>query len=221
MNFEQARFNMVEQQIRPWDVLDQHVLDLLMSLKREQFVPKAHTSLAFSDTEIALTTGGRVSGECMLAPRVEARILQELTVTKTDRILEIGAGSGYMAALLARMGGSVLTVEINPKLANLARSNLMNASINNVDVLEADGSKLELDETFDVIALSGSIDYVNDALLKLLRPNGRLAVFVGKAPAMTAQILRKSIDGSIVSETLFETDVPRLRGFATHSEFVF
>ena len=136
MNIEQARFNMIEQQIRPWEVLDPTVLDLLFVVKREDFVPEAYRALAFADMEIPIG-----QGQAMLAPKIEARLLQELGVRKTDKILEIGSGSGYMAALLAARGEHVVTVEINPELADGARRNLERAGVTNVAVETGDGAQ--------------------------------------------------------------------------------
>ena len=226
MNFETARFNMIEQQIRPWDVLDQAVLDTLQSLKREDFVPLAHRALAFSDTEIAITSAGTSRGEIMLAPKVEARILQELEVGKSDDVLEIGAGSGFMAALLGKQARHVLSLEINPALVAIAQKNITAAGLRNVEIAQGDGSRLfELSasesQTYDVIVLSGSIAIMDDSLLARLNPGGRLCAFVGASPVMQAQLLRKSQDGTIVKTVLFETDVARLQGFAPVSSFVF
>ena len=226
MNYEQARFNMIEQQIRPWDVLDQAVLDTLQSLKRENFVPPLHRALAFSDTEIALTAGGVSKGEIMLAPKVEARILQELAVTKADSVLEIGAGSGFMAALLGKQANHVVSLEINPSLVSLAQANIAKAGLRNVDIRLGDGSRLfeqaaSESQTFDVIVLSGSIAVMDDSLLARLNPGGRLSAFVGKSPVMQTQLLRKAADGSVTRAVLFETDIARLQGFAPVSSFVF
>ena len=226
MNYEQARFNMIEQQIRPWDVLDQAVLDTLQSLKRENFVPPAHHALAFSDTEIALTVGGVAKGEIMLAPKVEARILQELALSKADSVLEIGAGSGFMAALLGKQANHVVSLEINQTLVSLAQANIAKAGLRNVDIRLGDGSRLfeqaaSESKTFDVIVLSGSIAVMDDSLLARLNPGGRMAAFVGKSPVMQAQLLRKALDGSITKTVLFETDIARLQGFTPVSSFVF
>jgi len=151
MNIEQARFNMIEQQIRPWDVLDQGVLSLLAVVKREDFVPPAYRAMAFVDTEVPLP-----AGQCMLAPKVEARLLQELSVHKHEQVLEVGAGSGYMAALLGHKAQQVTTMEIHPELAAMARANLQRAAVLNVNVRQADGSHGLHDEgPFDVILLSG------------------------------------------------------------------
>src|SRR5690606_36197536 len=161
MNIEQARFNMIEQQIRPWDVLDQDVLELLVVVKREAFVPLAYRALAFADSEIPLP-----HGEHMLAPRVEARILQELMVKKHENVLEIGAGSGYMAALLAHQARHVTTVEIEPELKALAEKNLADYGVTNVDVVQADASQgLDNGQQYDVIVVSGSLPVVPEKLL--------------------------------------------------------
>jgi protein-L-isoaspartate(D-aspartate) O-methyltransferase len=172
-HLEQARFNMIEQQIRPWDVLDLEVLALLSTVKREDFVPLAHKALAFVDMEIPLLGSEEVAmrkGHCMLAPRVEARLLQDLKLTASDRVLEIGAGSGYMAALMAHRSARVITLEIEPQLARMARENLQRAGIANVDVREADGSTaVPAEGPFDVIVLSGSVAEVPHRLLEQLK----------------------------------------------------
>jgi protein-L-isoaspartate(D-aspartate) O-methyltransferase len=157
MDMEHARFNMIEQQIRPWNVLDAHVLQLLEVVKREDFVPLAHKALAFADMEIPLREGG-ARGQVMLAPRVEARLLQDANVQKHEKVLEVGAGSGYMAALLAHRAQRVVSVEIEPELARMARANLQKAGIHNVEVLELDAAQgVKGDGPFDVIVLSGSV----------------------------------------------------------------
>ena len=183
MNIETARYHMIEQQIRPWDVADSLVLDLLSIVKREEFVPKALKGLAFADLEIPLQGSGEDAlskGQCMLAPRVEARMLQDLAVKPHETVLEIGAGSGYMAALLGKQAQSVVTLEIVPELVTMARDNLRNAGIHNVKVRLADGANLGMFETsVDVIVLSGSVSEVPASLLKLLKPGGRLGAIVG------------------------------------------
>jgi len=167
MNYEQARFNMIEQQIRPWEVLDNEILSLLAIIKREDFVPLGHRALAFVDMEIPLTTDLQAHPErCMLSPKVEARMLQDLAVHKRDTVLEIGTGSGYMAALLGHRGQHVTTVEIDPALAASARINLQRAGIVNAEVIVADGSHplpttRPLAASFDVIVLSGSVAAVH------------------------------------------------------------
>src|SRR6266850_3245101 len=182
MNIEQARFNMIEQQIRPWDVLDQGVLSLLAVVKREDFVPAAYKALAFVDTEVPLP-----HGQCMLAPKVEARLLQELEVHKHERVLEVGTGSGYMAALLGHKAQQVISLELIAELADTAITNLHRANVMNVSVRNADGSRGLPDEgPFDVILLSGSVPEVPPSLLAQLKVGGRLAAIVGQQPVMRA-----------------------------------
>lgn len=174
MNIEQARFNMIEQQIRPWDVLDPKVLTLLAKVKREDFVPAAYRDLAFADLEIPLG-----EGQVMLPPRVEARLLQELGIKKTDRVLEIGTGSGYMAALLAASAEHVTTLEIRPSLAAIARENLQRSGVDNVTVEVANGlSGWSQRVPFDAILVSGALPEVPAALFKQLRVGGCLVVLV-------------------------------------------
>jgi len=217
MNIEQARFNMIEQQIRPWEVLDPQVLDLLFVVKREDFVPAAYRNLAFADLEIPLG-----SGQVMLAPRIEARLLQELGVQKTDKVLEIGTGSGYMAALLAARAEHVVSVECRPELADFARQNLERAKVTNVTVEVGDGANgWSQRGPYDVILVSGSVPTLPDALLKQLRVGGRLAVVVGEAPVMEAQLITCVADGIYNTVNLFETVTPALDSIAAKSGFAF
>jgi len=215
MNIEQARFNMIEQQIRPWDVLDPAVLDLLFVVKREDFVPAAWRNLAFADLEIPLA-----DAQVMLAPRVEARLLQELGVRKSDKVLEIGTGSGYMAALLAARAEHVISLEIRPEIAASARENLQRAGVDNVSVECADGLSGWVQRApFDVIVFSGSVPQVPAAVLKQLRVGGRLAAVVGTAPVMEAQLITCVADGVFNSINLFETVLPPLDGASATSGF--
>jgi protein-L-isoaspartate(D-aspartate) O-methyltransferase len=217
MHPNQARFNMIEQQIRPWNVLDLQVLELLDKVQREEFVPAAHKSLAFADIEIPLP-----AGQCMLAPRLEARLLQDLAVQSHETVLEIGAGSGFMAALLAHRARQVLTVEIVPELAAFARSNLTHAGLNNVTVREADGSKLGASEgSFDVILLSGSVGQIPQDLLQRLNVGGRLAAIVGEDPVMNATIVTRTSATDFRTSATWETVVQRLQGFAEPERFQF
>ena len=217
MNTELARFNMIEQQIRPWDVLNLGVLELLAVVKREDFVPPEHRALAFVDTEVPLP-----GGQCMLAPKIEARLLQELDVRKHERVLEIGAGSGYMAALLAHKAQHVTTLEIDPKLAAFAAANLKRAGITNVTVTTVDASvQLPADGPFDVILLSGSVAEVPEPLLAQLKPGGRLAAIVGGEPVMRATLIERHADHSISREILFDTVAQRLSGFKEPTRFHF
>lgn len=216
MNFEQARFNMIEQQLRPWKVLDQEVLDVLHIVKREEFVPPAHRRLAFADTEISL--GG---GATMLAPKVEAHALQALAMKKHENVLEIGTGSGYMAALLGAHADHVWSVEIDPALAETARGNLRRAGVGNVSVETGDGlAGLAGHAPFDAIMLSGAVDRVPQVLLDQLKPGGRLFAFEGEPPVMEAVLYTRSGD-AFRRIALFETEVPPLRQALPASKFVF
>lgn len=219
MNYEQARFNMIEQQIRPWEVLDQEVLNLLGVLRREDFVPAAYKDLAFSDLEIPI--GDVSKGEIMLAPKIEARFLQELALHKTNHVLEVGTGSGYMAALLAHRSAQVTSLEINAALVETAREHLARAGLTRVKVLAQDASQYVSDEKFDAIVLSGSVAQVPQALLNKLKLNGRMALIVGNEPVMQAQIITRVSDTQCNTRTLFETYAPRLQGFAAPSNFKF
>ena len=221
MNTEQARFNMIEQQIRPWDVLDSRVLELLGRVRREDFVPEVHRSLAFVDTQVPLLPGAP-DGACMLEPRLEARMLQELSLEPQERVLEIGTGSGFMAALLAGLAGEVTSMEIREDLAAHARRNLDRAGLHAVKVLHRDGSAgLPEQGPFDAIALSGSVAEVPAALRAQLKPGGRLIAIVGQLPMMRARLFRRG-EGDTWSRTdLFDTVAPRLLHFPEPSRFRF
>ena len=217
MNIEQARFNMIEQQIRPWDVLDQSVLSLLAVVKREDFVPAAQKALAFVDTEVPLP-----GAQCMLAPKVEARLLQELAVQKHESVLEIGTGSGHMAALLGHKAQQVHSLEIDAELAQMARANLRRAGVVNVNVLNVDGAQgLAAEAPFDVIVLSGSVAEVPAELLAQLKLGGRLVAIVGQLPIMRATLFTHSSPNDFSRVELFDTVAPRLRGFDEPSRFRF
>ncbi|HEX2531038.1 MAG TPA: protein-L-isoaspartate O-methyltransferase [Burkholderiaceae bacterium] len=221
MNIEQARFNMIEQQIRTWDVLDKDVLDLLTIVKREAFVPAAHQNLAFFDTEVPLPCG-----ENMLAPKLEARILQEVAVQKHENVLEIGAGSGYMAALLAYKARHVTTVDIEPELQKLAETNLAAYGITNVNVALGDGARGwtgsgNNSAPYDVIVISGSLPILPDAFLEQVKVGGRLFAIIGEAPIMSAQLITRTSDTGYDTVKLFETCVKPLRNALTPSHFKF
>lgn len=217
MNVELARFNMIEQQIRPWDVLDPAVLSLLTIVKREDFVPAAYRSIAFVDTEVPLP-----AGQCMLAPRVEARMVQELNPHKHERVLEVGAGSGYVAALLAHRAQQVISLEIVPELAQFAAANLKRAAIANATVRQADGSRgLPGEAPFDCIMLSGSVAEVPQGLLGQLKVGGRLIAIVGHQPVMRATLVTRSSEHGYASVELFDTVAPRLVGFDEPARFSF
>lgn len=221
MDLEKARFNMIEQQIRPWEVLDADVLKLLSQVRREDFVPLAHRSLAFVDMEIPLREGG-ARGQVMLAPRVEARMLQDLALRPTDKVLEIGTGSGHMAALLASLAHRVISLEIEPELASLARQNLARAGIANVDVREADGARgAQPDGPFDAIVLSGSVAEVPQNLLDQLKVGGRLISVTGEEPAQHVSLVTRTGEASYTTSQPWDTVAPRLLNFPAASRFRF
>jgi protein-L-isoaspartate(D-aspartate) O-methyltransferase len=206
MNLEQARANMVEQQIRPWEVLDQDVLDLLYVVPREAFVPEKHRSLAFSDLEVPIG-----EGEKMWAPKIEARVLQELNVKKTDRVLEVGTGSGYLTALLSHRASQVFSVEIKPKLAAFGRANLERHGTENVTLEVGDAARgWPSRAPYDVIVLTGSTPILPGAFVEQLAPGGRLFAVVGEPPVMTARIVTAAAPGAWRGTDLFETVIAPL-----------
>ena len=228
MNVELARFNMIEQQIRPWEVLDQTVLSLLAAVRREDFVPAGLRALAFMDTQVPLLDGAQQavdSGACMLEPKVEARLLQELQVQRHEKVLEIGAGSGFMAALLAHRAQQVFTLECRPALVEMARENLRRAGIVNATVVETPAASavrgLPGEAPFDVILLSGSVPEVPRTLLEQLKVGGRLAAIVGDEPVMRARLFTRVGEAAWSDLDLFDTVAPRLQGFAEPSRFSF
>ncbi len=224
MNTELARFNMIEQQIRPWDVLDPAVLSLLASVRREDFVPPHHRALAFVDTQVPLLEGD-ASGPCMLEPKVEARLLQALQVQRHENVLEVGTGSGFMAALLAHRAQQVTTLECRLPLAQMARENLARNGVANTTVRQvsvAEGAQgLAAEGPFDVILLSGSVSAVPKALLQQLKPGGRLAAVVGELPIMRARLFTRVGDTAWSEADLFDTVAPRLEGFDEPTRFNF
>ena len=216
MDFERARFNMIEQQIRPWDVLDQDVLDLLGAVKREDFVPAAYRNLAFTDMDIPLP-----GGESMLSPKLEGRLLQELNVHKHEWVLEVGTGSGHFAALLGHRAAHVLSLDMHAELAETAQHKLRHAGVMNATVRCMDASKELPPGEFDAIMLSGSVAQIPDALIQRLKPGGRLCAIVGQAPMMRAQLLTRisAVESKVVD--LFDTVAPRLHGFPDTPRFRF
>ena len=220
MNIEQARFNMIEQQIRPWDVLDAHVLQLLAVIKREDFVPLAHKALAFVDMEIPL--GSIALGQSMLSPKVEARMLQDLQIHKHETVLEIGTGSGFMTALLAHRAQFVTTLEIDPTLATSAGQTLENNDVYNAKVIHADGSRdLGSFDTFNVIVLSGSVAQIPSSMLNMLKIGGRCMAIVGDEPVMRATLVQRVSDTAFETKQSWDTVAPRLLGFAETARFQF
>jgi len=217
---EQARFNMVEQQIRPWEVLDSRVLDALFQVRRELFVPPALRSLAFSDLEIPLQINAVDTRETMLAPKMEARLAQELQLSASDCVLEIGTGSGYQAALLGRLAQQVTSVEIDSRLVAFAQQNLQLNHVANVKVETGDGRNGWGSTEYDAILVTGSVPVVPDGLKYQLRIGGRMVVVVGRAPVMTACRITRTTAASFDTAGLFETVVKPLRG-TTVSQFKF
>jgi len=206
MNLEQARHNMVEQQIRTWEVLDQEILDLLYLVPREEFVLPQHRELAFSDLELPIG-----DGEKMWTPKLEARVLQELAPRKSDNVLEVGTGSGYLSALLAHRAGHLHSVEINPKLAELGRRNLARHGVDNVTLHLGDGARgWARHAPYDVIVLTGSTPVLPRALADSLAPGGRLFAVVGEAPAMSARLVTCAAPGACHAADLFETVIAPL-----------
>jgi protein-L-isoaspartate(D-aspartate) O-methyltransferase len=217
MDMERARFNMVEQQIRPWEVLDDKVLDLLFKVRRENFVPEPYKKLAFADMQIPLG-----HGEVMLEPKLEARVLQELELRDGDRVLEVGTGSGYMTALLAHFAAHVYSVEIVPELAEAARQKLESRGVENATVETGDAARgWDRHGPYDVIVITGSLPLLPEAFQQSLRVGGRLFAIVGEAPAMRAELVTRVTEDAFRREDLFETCVPPLRNVLTPSRFVF
>jgi protein-L-isoaspartate(D-aspartate) O-methyltransferase len=217
MNLEQARFNMIEQQIRPWNVLDTTVLDLLGVVKREDFVPAAHRNLAFMDIEVPLA-----GGQHMLAPRVAARLLQEAAPMRHEKVLEIGTGSGFLTALLAHKAQQVLSLEIRPELAAQARENLRHANIMNAEVRQGDGVRGDAAHSpWDLIVLTGSVAEVPKHLLAQLKVGGRLIAVVGQLPVMRAVRVSCKSESTYDSVDLFDLVTDRLEGFGEPSRFNF
>lgn len=200
MNYEAARQQMLSQQIRTWDVLDERVLRVLRETPRELFVPESDRDLAFADTEVPLA-----HGQCMMAPKVEARLLQELMIEPTDSVLEIGTGSGYLAACLAKLADTVLSLEIFTDLTESAAENLDQSRISNVTLRTEDATQAELGTEFDVVAVTASVPALSERFIRLLKPEGRLFIVVGRPPVMEATLVRKHADGSWTEIGLFET----------------
>ncbi|MGQ0749769.1 MAG: protein-L-isoaspartate O-methyltransferase family protein [Betaproteobacteria bacterium] len=217
MDYELARFNMVEQQIRTWEVLDPRVLDLLRHVKREDFVPTKYREVAFADMEIPLG-----HGEKMLQPKLEARMLQELEPRETDRVLEIGTGSGYMTALLARLGGHVYSVEVIPEFVRPAAQRLTAAGIENVTLESGDGARgWDRHAPYDAIVLTGSVPLLPESFQKSLKPGGRMIAVVGEPPVMEARLITCLSHGVYNTVGLFETCIAPLRNALQPERFVF
>lgn len=221
MNLEQARFNMVEQQIRTWEVLDPDVLDLLYVVRREEFVPPAYRELAFSDMEIPLREHAG-EGERMMQPKIEARILQELAPKKSERVLEVGTGSGYLCALLAARAQHVHSVEIDAGLKAFGEGNLRRAAVENVTLDVGDAARgWPKHAPYDVIVLTGSTPLLPQEFLSQLKVGGRLFAVVGDAPVMEARLVTCVAGGSYRTTDLFETDLAPLRNALQPERFEF
>ncbi|MBK6956993.1 MAG: protein-L-isoaspartate O-methyltransferase [Nitrosomonas sp.] len=217
MNLEQTRFNMVAQQIRTWNVLDDNVLDLLYKIKREEFIPTENRAMAFVDMEIPLGYG-----QVMLTPKMEARIVQELHVKKTDKILEVGSGSGYLTALLADQGAHVYSVEIIPELKTFAENNLKAHEITNVTIELGDAARgWRKNEPYDVIVLTASTPALPNAFQESLNPGGRLFAIVGEDPVMEALLITCIAPGKFTTTRLFETSTPPLINALQPTRFTF
>lgn len=207
MNIEQARQNMVENQVRPWEVSDPRVLETLGAVRREDFVPARHRALAFAD--LMLPIG---HGEVMLKPVVEGRLLQALALDGSERVLEIGTGTGFLTACLARLAARVTSVERHADLAETARAQLAGAGVRNVELEVADAlAGFRVDAPFDVVVLGGAVHALPDAVRAMARPGGRLFAIVGEAPAMQARLYTCADASHWREESLFETEVPYLK----------
>jgi len=216
-DLEKARYYMIEQQIRPWNVAAEDVLDLLSQVKREDFVQAAHKLLAFADTSLPLP-----GGQSMLPPRIQARLIQDAAIKPSDKVLEIGTGSGYTAALMARLAQRVISLEINAEVADMARANLHRAGLHNVEVRQADGAQgAAADAPFDVILLGGSVSEVPQALLSQLKVGGRLVAIVGEEPIMHAQVITRTSETNFSSEEKWDDNAPRLLNFPQPPSFKF
>lgn len=216
MNFEQARFNMIEQQIRPWNVLDQRVLDLLGEVPREDFVPLQYRNLALVDMDLPLG-----HDQLMMSPKLEARLLQALDVKSSDTVLEVGTGSGYMTALLAKLAKQVYSIEIIPEFIKSAQVKLADHSINNVSLEEGDAAQgWPLDAPYNVTLITGSLPVLPDTFKQSMAIGGRLLAFIGDSPAMEAMLFTRIGETEWTEESLFETDLPPLLNAIRPRHFV-
>ena len=206
MNLDQARYNMIEQQIRPWEVLDQRVLDLLSTVPREDFVPPAYRNLAFTDTNIPLG-----DGQVMMSPKVEARILQSLNLQDNETVLEIGTGSGFVTALLANLAKHVVSVDINPEMTRQAGEKLAAHGISNVTLETGDAARgWAAHAPYDAIVITGSLPILPDNFKQALTIGGRLLAIIGDSPAMEVLLITRVGETEWAQESLFETDLPAL-----------
>ena len=216
MNSDFARLQMVDQQVRAWDVLDPATLDVLKTLPREQFVPPGYEALAFADTEIPIG-----HGQAMMTPTIEGRVLQALGLEPTDRVLEIGTGSGFLAACLARLGGDVVSLDIYEDFLESAQVNLEDSGISNVELLAMDATQQLPEGRFDAIAVTGSMQNFDTRLVAALNPGGRLFVVVGDAPVMDARLVTRVSEDDWQATSLFETQLAPLRNASLPPRFFF
>lgn len=217
MNYEQARFNMIEQQVRTWEVLDQRVLDMMTSVHREDFVPSAYRKLALADINIPLQ-----HEQLTLTPKVEARLLQSLTISPDDRILEIGTGCAYLTTLLAKLGKEVISVDIFPEFTREAAPRLQQHNVNNVTLVTGDAVNGWPDAgPYDVIAVTGSVPLPNEKIERQLSIGGRLFIIIGESPVMEANLVTRVSETGWSRESLFETDIPALIGVVVSDKFIF
>jgi protein-L-isoaspartate(D-aspartate) O-methyltransferase len=217
MDVDRARFNMVEQQIRPWEVLDQRVLDLLWRVKREEFVPPQYRALAFADMDIPIG-----HGQTMLQPKMEARMVQELVLKQSDRVLEVGTGSGYMTALLANLATHVYSVDVFPEFTQGAAAKLSDHGITNMTLETGDAARgWDRHGPYDAIALTGSVPILPEAFQKSLAIGGRLLAVVGEPPAMEARLITCVAPGAYSTIGLFETCIAMLINAPQPERFVF
>lgn len=208
MNLEQARTNMIDQQIRSWEVLDSHVLEVLREVPREEFVPVRHRKLAFSDLRIPLG-----HSQVMMKPIEQGRLLQSLALDSEDKVLEIGTGSGFLTACLARMAADVTSIEIIEEIADQARANLEARGVDGIELKTGDALKTGFGEAeFDVILVAASVASIPEQMVRWLRPGGRLFIVRGQSPAMEALVVTRTESGRLSEDSLFETDLPRLIG---------
>ncbi|MDJ0701369.1 MAG: protein-L-isoaspartate O-methyltransferase [Woeseiaceae bacterium] len=216
MNTDFARLQMVEQQVRAWDVFDPAVLEVLASVPREQFVPAGFEALAFADTQIPIG-----HGESMMTPTVEGRLLQALDLDGTERVLEVGTGTGFLAGCLSRLADSVISVDIHDDFLSSAAQNLEDSGISNVELLNMDATTALPNGPFDAIAVTGSLETFEPRFVDALNPGGRLFVVIGNAPTMEARVIEKTSDSDWQSETIFETTLKALVNAPLPPQFTF
>jgi len=216
MNIDLARQQMIEQQVRAWEVLDSDVLAVFNDIPREQFVPRDFRALAFTDTEIPIGFG-----QSMMTPTVEGRVLQSLALTGTDAVLEIGTGTGFLTACLATLGAHVTSIEIHGKLLKRATENLADAGIDNIDLAQMDAMRELPPGSFDAVVVTGSLARFDPRFVAALKPGGRMFVVVGEGPVMEARRIRRTGDNDWIGESLFETRLTPLDGAAAVPQFAF